>query len=112
MKKSGIDVINILKYTMTLTIFIYVVFLVIAQGADAPMEQVAENVLGMVETDGMEEAGAQDFKRYYGLNAGDYEDVALYLPDDVMGVKELLLVKVKDKSQIETVRSAARRIRA
>ncbi|MCI8796678.1 MAG: DUF4358 domain-containing protein [Dorea sp.] len=109
MKKSGIDVINILKYTMTLTIFIYVVFLVIAQGADAPMEQVAENVLGMIETDGMEEAGAQDFKRYYGLNAGDYEDVALYLPDDVMGVKELLLVKVKDKSQIETVRSAARR---
>lgn len=109
MKKSRIDVINIFKYAMTLVIFGYIVILMIAQGSDAPMAQVAESVLKKVETEGMQEAGDQDFKRYYGLNAGDYEDVTLYLPGDVMGVQELLLVKVKDKSQIETVQSAARK---
>lgn len=109
MKKSRIDVINILKYAMTLVIFSYIVFLMIAQGADAPMAKVSGSVLETIDTEGMQEAGVQDFKRYYGLNAGDYEDVALYLPGDVMGVQELLLVKVKDKSQIETVQSAARK---
>ncbi len=107
MKKGRIDIINILKYGMVLVIFIYVVFLVIGQGGDAPMELVQENVLKAAGTKGMKKAGTQEFKRYYGLNSNDYEDVVLYLPSDVMGAEELLLVRVKNESQTESVRSAA-----
>lgn len=71
MKKGRIDIINILKYGMVLVIFIYVVFLVIGQGGDAPMEQVQENVLKAAGTKGMKKAGTQEFKRYYGLNSND-----------------------------------------
>lgn len=109
MKNRKIDLIDISKYAMVLVIFVYVVILIIGQGGDAPMEKVQKNVLKAVKTKGMREAGTQDFKRYYGLNANDYEDVALYLPNDVMGAEELLLVRVKDDSQIEAVSQAAQK---
>lgn len=108
MKKSGVDSINILKYGMVLVILGYVVLLVMGQGGDAPMEKVKKNVMAAFKAEGIKEAGTQDFKRYYGLNANDYEDVVLYLPGDVMGAEELLIVKVKDESQTEAVESAAR----
>lgn len=47
-----------------------------------------------VSTEGMEKAGTQDIKRYYGLNPEDYRGIALYLPDDVMGVNEVLIVRL------------------
>ena len=109
MKNRKIDLIDISKYAMVLVIFVYVVILIIGQGGDVPMEKVQKNVLKSVKIKEMREAGTQDFKRYYGLNANDYEDVALYLPNDVMGAEELLLVRVKDDSQIEAVSQAAQK---
>ena len=49
----------------------------------------------------MEETGTKGLKRYYGLNAGDFDSVVLYTPESSMEVDEMLIVKVKDKSQIE-----------
>ena len=49
---------------------------------------------------------SQDLKKYYGLNANDYAGTMLYIPDDVMSVNEILVVKVKDKSQVEDVEKA------
>ncbi len=107
MKKIKLDIINILKYGMLLVIIAYVVILLAAQGGDAPAETVKNNVLAVTDTDGMKEADVQDFKRYYGLNANDYEEVLLYLPKDVMGVDELLIVRVKGEGQTEAVKEAA-----
>lgn len=107
MKKVKLDIINILKYGMLLVIIVYVVILLAAQGGDAPAETVKNNVLAVTGTDGMKEADVQDFKRCYGLNANDYEEVLLYLPKDVMGVDELLIVRVKGEGQTETVKEAA-----
>ncbi len=109
MKKNGMDIINILKYGMVLVIFVYVVILLVGQGGDAPMETVQENILSVVKKEGMQEAGTQEFKRYYGLNANDCEGVLLYLPNDVMGVDELLLVRVRSESQAEAVKDAAQK---
>ncbi len=49
----------------------------------------------------MEETGTKGLKRYYGLNASDFDSVVLYTPESSMEVDEMLIVKVKDKSQIE-----------
>ena len=45
-------------------------------------------------------------KRYYGLNASDFDSVVLYTPESSMEVDEMLIVKVKDKSQIEGLEDA------
>ena len=86
MKRTRIDIINILKYGMLLVIIVYIAVLLAAQGGDAPAETVKGNVLSAADTEGMQEADAQDFKRYYGLNANDYEEVILFLPKDVMAM--------------------------
>ncbi|MCQ4762242.1 DUF4358 domain-containing protein, partial [Alistipes onderdonkii] len=57
----------------------------------------------------MKKGTTQDLKKYYGLNASDYDGVMLYIPDDVMSVNEILVVKLKDKSQAEAVEEAARK---
>lgn len=107
--RRELDWIDILKYAMVLVIFVYIVILLVRQGGDAPMADVEKNVLKAISTKGMEEAGTQDLKRYYGLNANDYEDMLLYLPDDVMSVNELLIIRLKDKSQADGVRDAAQK---
>ena len=90
-------------------IIAYVVFLLMREGGDAPLETVEKNVLEAVSTEGMEKAGTQDIKRYYGLNPEDYRGIALYLPDDVMGVNEVLIVRLADEAQEEPVTEAAQK---
>lgn len=51
----------------------------------------------------MQETGTKGLKRYYGLNSSDYDSVVLYTPESSMEVDEMLIVKVKDKSQIESL---------
>ncbi len=109
MKKRRIDIINILKYGMVAVIIAYVAVLLARQGGDAPMKEVKKQVVEAMKTEGMESAGTQELKRYYGLNANDFESVVLYIPNDVMGVNELLIVRLKNESQAETVVKAAQK---
>ncbi|MEF2805832.1 MAG: DUF4358 domain-containing protein [Massilistercora timonensis] len=108
-KRRGFDIIDFAKYGMIVIIIAYVVFLLMREGGDAPLETVEKNVLEAVSTEGMEKAGTQDIKRYYGLNPEDYRGIALYLPDDVMGVNEVLIVRLADESQEEPVTEAAQK---
>ena len=109
MGRRKIDVLNVLKYGMAAVIVIYVIVLLARMGGDAPMETVKANVEKTLKTGGMAPAGAQDLKRHYKLNANDYEEVLLYLPNDVMSVDELLIVRLKDDSQAEAVMEAAQK---
>lgn len=109
MKRRRIDIINILKYGMVIVIIAYVAVLLARQGGDAPMKTVEENVITAMGMEGMSRAGTQELKRYYGLNDNDFEEVVLCIPDDVMGVNELLIVRLKDDSQAEAVMEAAQK---
>ncbi len=109
MKKRRIDIINILKYAMVVVIIAYVAVLLARQGGDAPMKEVTKQVVDAMKTEGMESAGSQELKRYYGLNENDYESVVLYVPNDVMGVNELLVVRLKNEGQAEAVVKAAQK---
>jgi len=48
----------------------------------------------------------QMIKRLYGIDPNEYSDVLLYYPSTNMGSEELLLVKLNDLSQQETVKKA------
>ena len=96
-KRQSIDLLNVLKYLMVLVFLAYIVFLVSRESADEAGTE-----------EGMTKGTTQDLKRYYGLNAQDYDGVALYIPNDVMSVNELLIIKLKDESQAEQVEAAAK----
>lgn len=107
MKNGKIDLINILKYLMVLVLVMYVVFLISREGSsDVPVDTIEKNITKVMKTKGMSKGSAQDLKKYYGLNANDYDGVMLYIPNDVMSVNEVLVVKVKDESQIEDIEKA------
>ncbi|MBY0756280.1 DUF4358 domain-containing protein [Clostridium sardiniense] len=51
----------------------------------------------------MRKGDSKVLKRYYGLNSNDLEEFCLYLPSSTMDVDEILIVKVKNKKQIESI---------
>lgn len=110
MKRRRIDMINILKYAMVFVLIVYVVLLVSQQGVDdVPIKTITGNILKVTKTDGMSQGSSQDLKKYYGLNANDFDGVMLYIPDDVMSVNEMLVVKLKNPDQADEVERAAKK---
>ena len=52
------------------------------------------------------DCGSQDLKRYYSLNSEDYADTMLLTAEESMSAEEILLIKVKDQSQLEEIEAA------
>ena len=100
MRKGRLDIINTCKYLMVIALIAYVVLLVSGEGDNTvSVDTIQKNIEKSVSLKGMKKGSSQDLKKYY---AG----TMLYIPDDVMSVNEILVVKVKDKSQVEDVEKA------
>lgn len=96
-----------MKYILTIFMLIFIIKDVSGDSvSDAEIETVKEavnKVSGFAEST---ESDARALKRFYGLNATDYEGVVYYAPEGNMDVDELLIVKLKDVAQSETVEEA------
>lgn len=107
MRKRRMDGIDVAKYGILLLLIIYITCLIRNEGTNTVLVDTIESkILERIPVERMSKATNQDLKKYYGLNASDYDGVFLYIPDDVMSVSEVLVVRVKDKSQIEVIESS------
>lgn len=70
-----------------------------------PLE-VAEAVVETIDMENMLEADNQLIKRFYGLDPTAFDGCILYYPTTNMMAEEVLIVKLRDLSQQEAVRSA------
>ena len=103
-----IRVVEGLKYACILAVLIFVVSLLYGEAnSNANIEDVESAVVASMDVSGMEKASNRMIKRLYGLNANDYAGVVLYISTFNMDVEEILLVKLNDQSQAETVQAAA-----
>ena len=79
-------------------------------GGNAPSNadpvEVAEAVVETIDMENMLEADNQLIKRFYGLDPSSFESCILYYPTTNMMAEEVLIVKLKDTSQQEQVRTA------
>lgn len=73
-------------------------------GADP--QEVAQAVTDVIDMENMQLADNQMVKRFYGLDPADYEGCVLYYPNTNMMAEEVLIVKLKDISQQQTVSDA------
>jgi hypothetical protein len=93
-----------------LSVLVLLAFLVISLSANhvsqAAFSSVQEAVISQADAGNMQQADSQMIRRLYGLDPTDYEDILLYCPTTNMGAEELLLVKLKDISQQNTVTAA------
>ncbi|MBR3244801.1 MAG: DUF4358 domain-containing protein [Parasporobacterium sp.] len=71
-----------------------------------PAEEVFRQVSEAVHSEKMELSSDRYFKKYYGLNAADFEDVLYYAPVSNMDAEELLVVKLKSVDQQELLTEA------
>ena len=107
MNKQSVSVLTILRIVMVAALLIFVILLQARdKTSNASLEDVAQSVAGAIDLEGMEESTNQMFRKFYGLNAGDYEGVTLYAPASNMNAEELLIIKLQDSSQAEAVTQA------
>ena len=74
--------------------------------SNADPAEVAEAVVETIDMENMLEADNQLIKRFYGLDPSSFEGCILYYPTTNMMAEEVLIVKLKDMSQQEQVRTA------
>lgn len=91
-------------------VVILLVFIILLQAgnknSNSTLNAVTDSVIKAIKVEGMEESSNRMFKKFYGLNASDYEGVTLYAPVTNMNAEELLIIKLKDRSQAESVTEA------
>ena len=73
---------------------------------DVPLTDVDQMLTENFSVEGMEPAKDMRFKRSYGLNSADYEEILYYVPDNTMSVNEFLVVKCFDEADTTDVVTA------
>lgn len=105
--KNKIHPLMIIRYLMLAALLVCAVLLQLGSKiSNTPAETVLSNVAAACDLSGAVQSDNRMFKRLYQLNAGDYENVVLYIPASNMDVQELLIVKLRDSSQAESVEAA------
>ena len=95
------------KYVLIILLFIFIAGLLSSgEISDAKLENVTEKVVKEVGTEKLSAADNRMVKRRFGINANDYDGVSLYVAGSNMEVEELLIVKLKDTVQSESVEAA------
>ena len=95
------------RILMVIGLLVFIILLQMGTpDSKSSLEEVSQAVSGSVSLEGMEESSNQMFKKFYGMNANDYEGVSLYAPASNMDAEEILIIKLKDSSQAEAVTAA------
>lgn len=96
-----------IRIGMVVILLAFIILLQIGnKNSNSTLNAVTDSVIKSIKVDGMEESSNRLFKKFYGLNANDYEGVTLYVPITNMNAEELLIIKLKDRSQAESVTKA------
>lgn len=95
---------EIMKYVIVVAIILYIAFLLnFSSGSSKSFEEVRKLVEAAIDTKTLQDAGEQGLKRFYSLNAADYDGVLFYESKFNLSAAEVLLIKVKDEDQVDSV---------
>ena len=106
-KKYQFDIYTIAKLVVVACIIIYVACLLIfTSGSTKSFAEVAGPVDGIVNKRRMVKAKDREIKKMYGLNTSEYEGILCYMAKNNLSSEEIIIVKVKDESQVKDVKDA------
>lgn len=110
--EKGIKNINIRFILLEAAALIGLVVLIVcisprAVRDDADLAELSEAVFSAIKDEnGFSQSDAMGLRKYYGLDANEYEDMMLYLPASNMDAAELLIVVMQNESQAEELETA------
>lgn len=104
------DNLRIINFILIALLIVFIAHLLSGgKTSSTPIETVNAKVTAAADLTNMTQADSQKLKKYYGLNANDYEGVTLYLGNSNMDVEEILIVRMKDSSQGNALKDAMRK---
>ena len=94
------------KIAMCICLLVFIVAMLRTTTSKKSAQEIADYVTSGMDTTARTQGGAKELKRYFGLNAGDYEGFVIYVPTSNMDAEELLIIKVADEGQVDAVAAA------
>ena len=104
MTSKGPGVAGIMKYIVFVLIIAFVVVLMLYNsGSSKPYEEVRQSLEAALDKESLTEQDQTALRRNFNLNAADYAGVMYYSTGANISAEEVLLVKVKNDSQVQEV---------
>lgn len=72
--------------------------------------EVAQGVISVMNLEGTAEKKPRELKKQFSFNLEEFDSFVYYKSDDVMDVRELLIIKVKDTGQTATLTKEIERV--
>lgn len=100
-------VLEVLKLAVLVLLAIFVISLAdTGKVSSTELSAMEQTVTANVDMQTMTKGDNQMLRRLYGLDPSEYDGIVLYYPTDSMDAYELVIVKMKDLSQQQTVKDA------
>ena len=107
MKRGSYGKSGFIKYVVFALIVAFIVTLMLyTSSSNKPFDEIKQSVADALDKSSLKERDAASFKRDTGLNAADYSGVMYYASESNISAEEVLLIRVKDESQIQDVTEA------
>ena len=107
MRTDGFGVARVMKYVVLVLIAAFVAVLMIyASGSSRPFEEVEDAVSRSLDKSNLTLQDGAAFKRKFGLSEADYAGVMYYASEFSISAEEVLVVLVKEESQVQEVTEA------
>ena len=107
MRTGGFRIARVMKYVvLVLTIAFVAVLMIYASGSSRPFEEVEDAVSRSLDKSNLTLQDGAAFKREFGLSEADYAGVMYYASEFSISAEEVLVVLVKDESQVQEVTEA------
>lgn len=88
-----------------IAVFVILVF-VFQSGSGRPFEVIQSAVQDALDSSKLNDAGSTGLKRYYGLEAADYDGVLFYTSTHPMSAEELLVIRAASDEQVGELEDA------
>lgn len=107
MRTGGFRIARVMKYVvLVLTIAFVVVLMIYASGSSRPFKEVEDAVSRSLDKSNLTLQDGAAFKREFGLSEADYAGVMYYASEFSISAEEVLVILVKDESQVQEVTEA------
>lgn len=98
---------RILKAVLIIVLLIFLALIYHRENAkDVPLPDIENSLIKKTDIEKMQKANSRDLLQFIGLDANNYDSFIYYRSKEALAVDEILIIKVKNKSDVKGVEDA------
>lgn len=98
---------RILKVVLIVILLAFLALIYHRENAkDVPLTEIENSLIKKTNIEAMQKANSRDLLQFIGLDANDYDSFIYYRSKEALAVDEILIIKVKSRSDIKSVEDA------